>query len=141
MTEKSNEANNSGKSLDQKRKELKAEYTAAKGFWPSMHDALLQLDPDFLRAFMEFSKATVAKNALDPKTRELIFIAIDASTTHLYNAGTRNHIRQALKLGATTEEILEVLQIVTLLGMHSTTEGVPLLLEMLEEQKKQTGKA
>jgi alkylhydroperoxidase/carboxymuconolactone decarboxylase family protein YurZ len=121
--------------MDAKRRVLKEEYTASKGFWPSLHDATLQLDPDYLRAFMEFGKAVTAKNALDPKARELIYIAIDACTTHLYNPGTKNHIRQALNLGATTDEILEVLEIVTLVGAHSTAEGMPLLLEVLEERE------
>jgi alkylhydroperoxidase/carboxymuconolactone decarboxylase family protein YurZ len=121
--------------LDEKRQTLKDEYTKAKGFWPSMHDALLELDPDFLRAFMEFGKAAAAKNALDPKTRELVYLGIDGCTTHLYNPGTKNHIRQALELGASVDEILEVLEIITLVGAHSTAEGVPLLLEVLNEQR------
>jgi alkylhydroperoxidase/carboxymuconolactone decarboxylase family protein YurZ len=127
--------------LDAKRQQLKDEYTAAKGFWPEMHNALLQLDPDFLRAYMQYGFATTAKAALDAKTRELIYIAVDAATTHLYNAGTRNHMRMALKLGATTEEIMEVLKIVTGLGMHTTTESVPILLEILKEtgQHKEIG--
>jgi alkylhydroperoxidase/carboxymuconolactone decarboxylase family protein YurZ len=121
--------------LDGKRRALKEEYTAVKGFWPSMHDATLELDPDYLRAFMEFGKAVAAKNALDAKTREFVYLAIDACTTHLYNPGTKNHIRQALALGATKDEILEILEIVTLVGAHSTAEGIPLLLEVLEERE------
>lgn len=121
--------------MEEKRRALKEEYIALKGFWPSMHDATLELDPDYLRAFMEFGKAVNAKNALDPKTRELVYIAIDACTTHLYNPGTKNHIRQALELGATTNEILEVLEIITLVGAHSTAEGVPLLLEVMKERE------
>jgi alkylhydroperoxidase/carboxymuconolactone decarboxylase family protein YurZ len=121
--------------LDEKRRQLKQEYTEAKGFWPEMHNDMLQLDPDFLRAFMEYSNACIAKQALSPKFRELIFIAIDACTTHLYSPGTKNHIRQALSLGASVDEVMEVLKIVTLVGMHSTTEGVPLLVEVLAEKK------
>jgi alkylhydroperoxidase/carboxymuconolactone decarboxylase family protein YurZ len=124
--------------LAEKRRILKEEYTQAKGFWPEMHNAMLELDPDFLRAFMEYGKAAVAKEALSPKVRELIYIAVDACTTHLYNPGTKNHIRQALALGADVNEILEVLQMVTLVGAHSTTEGVPLLLEVLNEKKDQS---
>jgi alkylhydroperoxidase/carboxymuconolactone decarboxylase family protein YurZ len=119
--------------LDEKRRQLRDEYIAAKGFWPEMHNALLELDPDFLRAFMEFSSATRAKGALDQKTRHLIFVAVNASATHLYNPGTKNHIREALNHGATVDQIVEVLEMVTGVGMHSTAEGMPLLLEVLQE--------
>jgi alkylhydroperoxidase/carboxymuconolactone decarboxylase family protein YurZ len=138
MTTDAVSANSNGATEDEmseKRRILKEEYTQAKGFWPEMHNAMLELDPDYLRAFMDYGKAAIAKDALTPKMRELIYLAIDACTTHLYNPGTKNHIRQALALGAEVNEILEVLQMVTLVGAHSTTEGVPLLLEVLNEQK------
>lgn len=114
---------------------LRQEYVRTAGFWPSAHDALLELDPSFLGKFLELSAAARSHAALDPKVREFIAIAIDAATTHLYNAGTRNHIRQALALGATKEEILEVLEIVSLLGIHTTTEAMPILLAELEALK------
>lgn len=94
--------------------------------------SLAELDPTFMHGFVQYYNACTAKNALDPKVRELIFIAIDAATTHLYNTGTLFHIKQARKQGATMEEILEVLELVTLLGVHSMSEGIPLLLEAMQ---------
>ena len=38
-------------------------------------------------------------------------IAFDASFTHMYAPGTRRHIKAALALGVTIEEIMEVLKI------------------------------
>ena len=122
-----------GTGSEAKRAQLKADYIAAKGFWPQVHDALLELDPDFLRAFLQLGDAASARGALDAKTREFVAIAIDSSATHLYNVGTRNHIRQALRLGATKEEILEVLEMVSLIGIHTTTEAMPLLRDALLE--------
>jgi alkylhydroperoxidase/carboxymuconolactone decarboxylase family protein YurZ len=58
-----------------------------------------------------------------------IYIAIDAATTHLYEPGLRIHIRNALKHGATKEEILEVYELVSVLGMHTITMGLPALLQ------------
>ena len=66
---------------------------------------------------------------LEPKIKELIYVAIDAATTHLYEPGLRAHIRNALRYGATKEEIMEVLELVSVLGIHACTLGVPVLLE------------
>lgn len=71
------------------------------------------------------------KGPLEPKMKELIYIAIDAATTHLYEPGLRQHMRNALKYGATKEEIMEVLELVSVLGIHACTLGVPVLLEEL----------
>ncbi|MDG4664363.1 carboxymuconolactone decarboxylase family protein [Mycobacterium sp. 236(2023)] len=110
---------------------------AAEHTWESAMAAIYEVDPPFMTAFANYYNATIAKNALDPKVRELIFIAIDAAATHLYNPGTLFHIKEARKLGATKEEILETLQLVTLVGVHSISEGVPLLLEALESEENQ----
>jgi alkylhydroperoxidase/carboxymuconolactone decarboxylase family protein YurZ len=60
-------------------------------------------------------------------------VAIDASTTHLYNPGTRIHIANALKQGATRDEVMEVLEIVSVLGIHTITEGVAALLDEVKK--------
>ncbi|MOA34118.1 hypothetical protein D3C78_1554690 [compost metagenome] len=70
---------------------------------------------------------------LAPKTIELISIAVDASCTHLYAPGVRRHIRKALELGASIEEVLAVLQLTSVLGIHSMAVGAPMLIE--EAQK------
>jgi hypothetical protein len=49
---------------------------------------------------------------LSPKRIELLSIAFDASYRHMYAPGTRRHLWNALKVGATMEEIMEVLKAV-----------------------------
>ena len=66
---------------------------------------------------------------LDPKTIEFIAIAVDASCTHMYGPGVRRHIRKALELGATQEEIAAVLQLTSVLGIHTMSLAAPILLE------------
>ena len=68
---------------------------------------------------------------LDPKTIEFIAIAVDASCTHMYAPGVRRHIRKALELGATKEEITAVLQLTSVLGIHTMSLGAPILIEEL----------
>ncbi len=68
---------------------------------------------------------------LSPKEIELLSIAFDASFTHMYAPGTRRHVRNALKAGASIEEIFEVLKICVAHGVQACNLGVPILEEEL----------
>ena len=76
---------------------------------------------------------------LDPKTIELIGIALDVSCTHMYAPGVRRHIQRALKAGATREEITAVLQLASLQGLHSMCLGAPILLDEVEASGSRQG--
>jgi alkylhydroperoxidase/carboxymuconolactone decarboxylase family protein YurZ len=52
----------------------------------------------------------------------------------MYGPGVRRHIRKALDLGATKEEIAAVLQLTSVLGIHTMSLGAPILLEELAAQ-------
>ena len=72
------------------------------------------------------------KGPLEPKVKELVYIAVDAAATHLYVPGIRQHVKQAIKHGATAAEIMEVLELTSTLGIHACNIGVPILVEELE---------
>jgi alkylhydroperoxidase/carboxymuconolactone decarboxylase family protein YurZ len=112
---------------------LRSEFQEMRGYWSPFWDDLLELDPDFFETFVRFSAVPWQSGPLEPKVKELIYIAIDAATTHLFKPGLRIHLRQALRQGATRDEILEVFELVSVVGMHSCTVGVPLLVQALEE--------
>ena len=59
-------------------------------------------------------------------------IAVDASCTHMYSPGVKRHIAKALDLGATPEEIMAVLQLVAVLGIHSVALGTPHLVDEMK---------
>jgi alkylhydroperoxidase/carboxymuconolactone decarboxylase family protein YurZ len=103
----------------------------AKGDWNPAWDQSAALDPVWTERFMAMAATPIAKGVLDPKVYEFLAIAVDASCTHMYAPGVRRHIRKALELGATKEEILAVLQCVSVLGIHSCSLGVPILVEEL----------
>lgn len=84
--------------------------------------------------FLDMALLPVRKGVLDPKTYELIAIAVDASCTHMYAPGTRRHIAKALDVGATPEEIMAVLQCVAVLGIHSVALGAPMLAEEMAKR-------
>lgn len=125
-----------GTDIDRQNK-LRETFLAERGYWNTFWEGLLSLDPDFFEAYLNFSAVPWRKGVLEPKVKELIYTAIDASTTHLYEPGLRQHIRNALGYGATKEEIMEVLELTSVLGIHTCTLGVPVLMEELaaHEQK------
>jgi alkylhydroperoxidase/carboxymuconolactone decarboxylase family protein YurZ len=122
--------------LTDEQKQLRDDFIEARGYWNTFWDGLLALDPEFFKAYLAFSGVPWSNGPLEPKFKELIYIAIDAATTHLYEPGLRQHIRNALNYGATKEEIMEVLELVSVLGIHACTLGVTVLMEELEAAAK-----
>lgn len=114
-----------------RKRDLKDTFTRQRGYWSDLWSNLLERDPDFFEAYMHFSSAPWLRAGLDPKVREFVYIAIDASTTHLYDPGTKIHMENAVRYGATASEILEVLELVSMQGLHSSTVGASILLEEL----------
>jgi alkylhydroperoxidase/carboxymuconolactone decarboxylase family protein YurZ len=119
--------------MDERRTRLKEEFTEARGYWSPIWDNVLELSPDFFEAYMNFSSVPWKSGVLPPKVKELIYIAIDASTTHLYDPGLRVHVRNALGYGATKEEIMEVYQLTSVLGIHTCTLGIPALVDEMRK--------
>src|SRR5262249_45927978 len=127
--------------LSARQEEIKEEFIRVRGTWGDTWQALLELDPEFLKAYTDFSAVPWRKNHLDDKVKEFIYIAVDANATHLYLPGVRQHVKAALKLGATPQEIMEVLELTSTLGIHAMNIGVPILVEVLEEKGLRTGPA
>jgi alkylhydroperoxidase/carboxymuconolactone decarboxylase family protein YurZ len=106
----------------------------AQGAWNSAWDDAARMAPAWTETFLAAGTIPWSSGVLDPKTLELIAIAVDASCTHLYAPGTRRHIARALDVGATPEEILAVLQAVAVLGIHSVALGAPILAEEMKRR-------
>lgn len=100
--------------------------------WNPVWDMMAEMDPDYLEAFLAFRAVPQKQGPLPQKTKELIMIAINAATTHLWAPGVRRHMQNALREGASKEEIMEVLQLTSIMGVHSVTLGAPILAEELE---------
>jgi alkylhydroperoxidase/carboxymuconolactone decarboxylase family protein YurZ len=122
--------------LTPEQQRLKAEFIAARGYWSETWDKVLTLSPDYFEAYAEFSSVPWKHGTLEPKIKEFIYIAIDSATTHLHEAGTRTHMANALKLGATPAEIMEVLALTSVLGVHTMAVGVPALLAELKRAEE-----
>jgi len=97
--------------------------------WNPLWEQLEALDPEFLEAYLTFRMVPHRNGPLPPKVKEFIMIAINAATTHMYAPGIRRHMQNAIRAGATKEEILEVVQLTTVMGIHSCNVAVPIILE------------
>lgn len=103
----------------------------ASGGWNEAWTPFYNLDPEWTEQFMTAGIPIYGGKVLSPKLAELLSIAFDASYTHMYPPGTRRHIKAALKLGATMEEIMEVLKICVIQGVQACNLGLPILAEEL----------
>ncbi|MFM1724064.1 carboxymuconolactone decarboxylase family protein [Rhodococcus sp. PAM 2766] len=102
-----------------------------EGNWNPLWGRLSQWDPEWTEQFMAMNATPIRREVFPPEFVELLSIAIDAAATHMYAPGVRRHIRAALELGVTREQILTVLQMVSVLGIHACNLGVPILEEEL----------
>jgi alkylhydroperoxidase/carboxymuconolactone decarboxylase family protein YurZ len=118
--------------FDAEQEQLKADFISRRGSWTPLWNSLLQVDREFFRAYTAFSSVpwSQQEGSLSPKVREFIYVAIDASTNHLMVPGIRAHVANAIRYRATLDELLEVLEITSLAGIHSFIEGAQAYLSL-----------
>ncbi len=119
--------------LSQRQQELKDEFTKNRGYWNEAWEPVLRLSPEFFDGYTKFSSVPFKKghNHLDAKTKELIYVAIDCSTTHLFQPGLKLHIQNAMRLGATEHEIMEVFELAACMGISTVMKGADVLVDQL----------
>lgn len=83
-----------------------------RGYVLDYHKVLTKHDFDFMKAANDLVEvAYLSERVLDRKTKELIFVAtltaMRASKNHI-----ESHVRVALEVGATPEEVLQAIEIV-----------------------------
>ncbi|SDD72198.1 carboxymuconolactone decarboxylase family protein [Paraburkholderia lycopersici] len=121
--------------LDERRRALKEAFERNRGYWHPTWEGLLEFDPDFFEAYVAFSSVPWRTGVLSPKIKEFMYCAFDASSTHLYVPGLKLHMRNALRYGASAEELMELLEIVSTTGIHGAELGAPLLEAALAKQR------
>lgn len=112
--------------------QLKLKFEQDLGYWDDCCDALARIAPAFLEAYYRFMAVPWTAGGLEPKVKEFVALSVSASTTHLHEPGIRMHIRRALACGASAAEIMEVLQLTSVLGIHTCSIGIPIFTEELE---------
>ena len=110
-----------------------------RGFVPYWLRTMAEVDVDFLEAYERIYELTaVRKGKLPPKFREMIVVA--AVSIGGYLPGIKDHVRRAIGLGATKEELVEVFQSAyfhtgALTLVHGMVALIDVLKELEEEQK------
>jgi len=104
-----------------------------RGFVPYWLRFMAEVDVDFLEAYERIYELTaVRKGKLPPKMRELIVCA--AVAIGGYQSGLKEHVRRALRLGATKEELTEVFQSAYFhTGALTLVHGMIALIDVLKE--------
>jgi alkylhydroperoxidase/carboxymuconolactone decarboxylase family protein YurZ len=115
---------------DLQTRKSKSHQAQVGGPWDNAALAKLQeWDQVFVDQCLKMSNDPWTSGVLPRKEVELISLAVNAACTNLSAGGTRRHMRGALQVGATREEIIMVLKIASLLSIHTASLGAPILLE------------
>lgn len=114
---------------DAAREALKQRTIAAFERFADYHATLLDHHPQLLERVIGMLDAANELKHVSIKLRHLIWIAVDAVCTHLYERGIRIHTLFAMQHGATEMEIFESLAIATQIGLRSYQDGIGIVLE------------
>jgi len=99
----------------------------ARGQFNPLWETLARWDHVWLERFLAMGLPLWTDGVLPPLWIEFLCISGDAAITHLYGHGTQRHIEAALALGATRQQVLDVLKIVSLQGLESMELALPML--------------
>jgi len=78
--------------LTARQEAIKEEFIRVRGTWNDTWEGVLRLDPEFLKAYLDFSAVPWRSGPLEPKVKEFIYITIDANATHLYLPGVQKYV-------------------------------------------------
>jgi 4-carboxymuconolactone decarboxylase len=94
-------------------------------------DLLRRECPDVFKAFEEMASVILKKPKLDYKTKQLIYVGICSAIRD--TGGVRYHSGEALKTGASKDEIVEaVLLALPTAGISAVLTSLPVALEAVE---------
>lgn len=111
--------------------------------WKDGWQSISNLSPEFFKASFDLRSVPKRKTHrfLTPKVQSLCALAVDSASTHLYAPGVQEHIQTAIENGATSAEIVEVIELTSTLGIHACNIGIPVLAEALREENHPAGQA
>ena len=123
--------------LDETRQKIKENFTKQRGYWHPVWNIVLEVDPEALEGYTHFSGEAWRKerSVFSPKMKELVYVAVDAATTHMYQMGTKLHIANAVRYGATAEEVMQIFDLAALMGVHTNLVASSIVKAELDKAK------
>lgn len=92
------------------------------------------LAPAQIEAWRNFSRAVFKEGALDEKTKQLIAVAVAHVTQCPYCI--KSHVPQAMKKGATKEEVMEAIWIAAEMRAGAAYAHATIAMEAMDEANK-----
>lgn len=108
----------------------RATHRSLFGDIPPDAEAAIALDANFYQCWLDFAAAPLQGGVLPPKEAHLIALAAYAQCTQLSREGIALQARAALAAGATTDEILDVLRLITSMSIHAMVFALPIINEL-----------
>ena len=117
----------SDEELDGYRRALKDRFITDRKYWTPHWDLVLAYTPEYFEAYLDLSSIPWNHGTLSDSFKELIYVAIDVVTTHLFTTGIRTHTKKALEYGATPAQVIDVMTIASNIGIDTVLAGVSLI--------------
>jgi alkylhydroperoxidase/carboxymuconolactone decarboxylase family protein YurZ len=119
------------------RDAIKAEFQRERGYWRPWNETLLREQPDFLLAYARYAGHPSRTGPLSTRMVELIYVALDASSSHLFESGLRIHMQKAKEAGASLQDIFDVLHLVAEQGLACVLQSIHVLAEETDDGSTQ----
>lgn len=111
------------------RAQIKEFFIRERGYWRPWTETMLEVSPGFLEHYARYAGYPARTGPLTPRMVELIYVALDSSSSHLFASGLQTHMRRALEVGATQSDIFDVLHLVAVQGAASVCQAANILAE------------
>lgn len=97
--------------------------------------AAIRQDAVFYTFWLEFAGASLKGGALPDKDAHLIALAAYAQCTQLNPQGVDRQIRAALAAGASSQEVLDVLRLITSMSIHAMVFALPIINDLAPDDR------
>jgi alkylhydroperoxidase/carboxymuconolactone decarboxylase family protein YurZ len=115
---------------EEERARIKAFFIAQRGYWRPWTDTMLQACPGFVAQYARYAGYPARTGPLSERMVELVYVALDASGSHLFEAGLNTHMKRAIEVGASQADIFDVLHLVAMQGIASACQAADILAEL-----------
>lgn len=117
---------------DAARARIKDFFVSERGYWRPWTETMLQVNPGFVQQYAHYAGYPARSGPLSERMVELIYVALDASASHLFESGLRTHMKRARESGATEADIFDVLHLVAVQGVASVCQATDILAEFID---------